>query len=72
MMAKPRYWQVAYPLAVTALCVAPHEMFLRHWNMCFENGINKLKVGCSFNLVVDVITHFNLRRSHIAPPFSTG
>ncbi|KAF8136926.1 cell morphogenesis N-terminal-domain-containing protein [Boletus edulis] len=25
MMSKPRYWHVAYPLAATALCVAPHH-----------------------------------------------
>ena len=44
MMAKPRYWHVAYPLAVTALCVAPHEFFLRNWYTCFEAGLGKLKV----------------------------
>ncbi|KAI0372230.1 hypothetical protein BV20DRAFT_964348 [Pilatotrama ljubarskyi] len=43
MSAKPRYWQVAYPLAVTALCVAPHEYFLRNWSACFEAGLGKLK-----------------------------
>ncbi|KDQ60331.1 hypothetical protein JAAARDRAFT_191723 [Jaapia argillacea MUCL 33604] len=43
MMTKPRYWQVAYPLAVTSLCVAPHEYFLRNWTTCFENGLGKLK-----------------------------
>lgn len=45
MMAKPRYWHVAYPLAVTALCVAPQEYFLRNWVACFEAGLGKLKVG---------------------------
>ncbi|EIW59193.1 uncharacterized protein TRAVEDRAFT_71351 [Trametes versicolor FP-101664 SS1] len=43
MTTKPRYWQVAYPLAVTALCVAPHEYFLRNWSACFEAGLGKLK-----------------------------
>ncbi|KAG9311702.1 cell morphogenesis N-terminal-domain-containing protein [Chiua virens] len=43
MMSKPRYWHVAYPLAVTALCVAPHQFFLKHWMACFEYGISKLK-----------------------------
>ncbi|KAI8986099.1 cell morphogenesis N-terminal-domain-containing protein [Trametes punicea] len=43
MSAKPRYWHVAYPLAVTALCVAPHEYFLRNWWACFEAGLGKLK-----------------------------
>lgn len=42
MTTKPRYWQVAYPLAVTALCVAPHEYFLRNWSACFEAGLGKL------------------------------
>ncbi len=44
-MMKPRYWQVAYPLAVTALCVAPNEYFLRNWSACFEAGLGKLKVN---------------------------
>ncbi|KIJ14496.1 hypothetical protein PAXINDRAFT_176694 [Paxillus involutus ATCC 200175] len=43
MMSKPRYWHVAYPLAVTALCVAPHQYFLKNWIACFEYGISKLK-----------------------------
>ncbi|KAH7909870.1 cell morphogenesis N-terminal-domain-containing protein, partial [Hygrophoropsis aurantiaca] len=43
MMSKPRYWHVAYPLAVTSLCVAPHQYFLRHWMGCFEHGLSKLK-----------------------------
>lgn len=45
MMSKPRYWHVAYPLAVTALCVAPHQFFLKNWMGCFEYGISKLKVS---------------------------
>ncbi|KAH7922710.1 hypothetical protein BV22DRAFT_1197227 [Leucogyrophana mollusca] len=43
MMSKPRYWHVAYPLAVTSLCVAPHQYFLRNWVGCFEHGMSKLK-----------------------------
>ncbi|PCH44901.1 hypothetical protein WOLCODRAFT_165480 [Wolfiporia cocos MD-104 SS10] len=43
MMAKPRYWHVAYPLAVTSLCVAPQEYFLKHWSTCFEAGLSKMK-----------------------------
>ncbi|KAH9891700.1 cell morphogenesis N-terminal-domain-containing protein [Cubamyces lactineus] len=43
MAAKPRYWHVAYPLAITALCVAPHEYFLRHWLPAFEAGLGRLK-----------------------------
>ncbi|KIJ63137.1 hypothetical protein HYDPIDRAFT_113710 [Hydnomerulius pinastri MD-312] len=43
MMSKPRYWHVAYPLAVAALCVAPHQYFLKNWTACFEYGISKLK-----------------------------
>ncbi|TFK86780.1 hypothetical protein K466DRAFT_663499 [Polyporus arcularius HHB13444] len=43
MATKPRYWHVAYPLAVTALCVAPNEYFLRNWTACFEAGLGKLK-----------------------------
>ncbi|EED84948.1 predicted protein [Postia placenta Mad-698-R] len=43
MMAKPRYWHVAYPLAVTSLCVAPQEIFLRNWTLIFDAGLGKLK-----------------------------
>ncbi|KAF8962300.1 cell morphogenesis N-terminal-domain-containing protein [Flammula alnicola] len=38
-----RYWQVAFPLAITALCVAPQAYFLKHWQPFFENSISKLK-----------------------------
>ncbi|PPQ93567.1 hypothetical protein CVT25_005559 [Psilocybe cyanescens] len=43
MMSKPRYWQVAYPLAVTSLCVAPQVYFLKHWQAFFEASVSKLK-----------------------------
>ncbi|KAF8156931.1 cell morphogenesis N-terminal-domain-containing protein [Crassisporium funariophilum] len=43
MMGKPRYWQVAFPLAITSLCVAPQSYFLKHWQSCFESVISKLK-----------------------------
>ncbi|KAG1858767.1 cell morphogenesis N-terminal-domain-containing protein [Suillus subalutaceus] len=43
MMSKPRYWHIAYPLAVTSLCVAPHQYFLRNWTACFEYGLSKMK-----------------------------
>ena len=47
MMAKPRYWRVAFPLTITSLCVAPQVFFLKHWVSCFEISITKLKV-CYF------------------------
>ena len=56
MMAKPRYWHVAYPLAVTALCVAPQEFFLRNWVACFEAGLGKLKVSLS-SMPTKMISH---------------
>ncbi|KAF5351214.1 hypothetical protein D9756_008427 [Leucocoprinus leucothites] len=43
MMAKPRYWQAAFPLTITSLCVAPQAFFLKHWVSCFEASIAKLK-----------------------------
>ncbi|TCD68750.1 Cell morphoproteinsis protein PAG1 [Steccherinum ochraceum] len=43
MMSKPRYWQVAYPLVVSSLCVAPQDYFAKNWQPCFEVGINKMK-----------------------------
>lgn len=44
MMSKPRYWQVAYPLVITSLCVAPQDFFLKNWVLCFEASLPKLKV----------------------------
>jgi hypothetical protein len=44
MMSKPRYWHVAFPLAMTSLCMAPQQYFLKHWPSCFESSITKLKV----------------------------
>ncbi|KAJ3514095.1 hypothetical protein NLJ89_g2574 [Agrocybe chaxingu] len=43
MMSKPRYWQAAFPLAITSLCVAPQTYFLKHWHAFFESSISKLK-----------------------------
>lgn len=45
MMTKPRYAQIAYPLAITSLCVAPQEYFWKHWMAFFDISVNKLKVG---------------------------
>ncbi|KAG9015079.1 Cell morphogenesis protein PAG1 [Tulasnella sp. 427] len=42
-MTKPRYWSVSYPLAVTLLCVAPHDYFLRNWVSCIEASVGKVK-----------------------------
>ncbi|KAG5637178.1 hypothetical protein H0H81_005477 [Sphagnurus paluster] len=43
MMAKPRYWSVAFPLAITSMCVAPQNYFLKNWVACFEAACSKLK-----------------------------
>ncbi|KAF5383133.1 hypothetical protein D9615_005030 [Tricholomella constricta] len=43
MMSKPRYWPVAFPLAITSMCVAPQSYFLKHWVSCFEAACSKLK-----------------------------
>lgn len=43
-MAKPRYWQVAFPLAITTLCVGPQSYFIKHWQGCFDSMTPKLKV----------------------------
>lgn len=44
MAAKPRYWNVAFPLMITSLCVAPQDFFRKHWVACFESVVPKLKV----------------------------
>ncbi|KAJ7046983.1 cell morphogenesis N-terminal-domain-containing protein [Mycena alexandri] len=43
MMSKPRYWHVAFPLVITALCVAPQTYFLKNWVSCFEAALSKVK-----------------------------
>ncbi|KAJ7599265.1 cell morphogenesis N-terminal-domain-containing protein [Mycena floridula] len=43
MMAKPRYWSVAFPLVITSLCVSPDSLFRKHWVSCFEASLAKLK-----------------------------
>ena len=42
MMAKPRYWSVAFPLVITSLCVAPEVFFKKHWVAVWDLVINKL------------------------------
>ncbi|KAK0496297.1 cell morphogenesis N-terminal-domain-containing protein [Armillaria luteobubalina] len=44
MMSKPRYWNVAFPLVITSLCVAPESYFKKHWISCFESSLSKLKL----------------------------
>lgn len=43
LMAKPRYWHAAFPLAITSLCVAPQAFFLKNWISCLEASLSKLK-----------------------------
>ncbi|CAO1619226.1 unnamed protein product [Parajaminaea phylloscopi] len=49
MSAKPRYWAVAYPLYVAALCAAPEEQFLQGiagnwgWTACLEAALPRMK-----------------------------
>jgi hypothetical protein len=50
-MAKPRYWQSAFPLAIISLCVAPQAFFLKNWMSCLEASISKLKVVSAFLMV---------------------
>ncbi|KAG6853412.1 hypothetical protein C0991_004643 [Blastosporella zonata] len=51
MMSKPRYWPVAFPLAITSMCVAPQGYFLKNWVACFEAACSKLKVQHLFSLI---------------------
>ena len=67
MMSKPRYWQVAYPLVITSLCVAPQDFFLKNWIPCFEGGIPKLKVCIHTKSSIRI---YNLT-SNVGEAFST-
>ncbi|PWN94109.1 hypothetical protein FA10DRAFT_226487 [Acaromyces ingoldii] len=68
MVAKPRYWAVAYPLYVAVLCVSPEDRFLHapsssssssssgaqwSWSACIEAGIPKLKDRASRSIVLN-------------------
>lgn len=46
MLAKPRYFGVAYPLAISALCVAPQDFFAKNWMACIDLSVAKMKVAC--------------------------
>ncbi|ANB14404.1 Tao3p [Sugiyamaella lignohabitans] len=43
MIAKPKYWAVAFQLATVILSVAPQELFARHWLTLFESHASKIK-----------------------------
>jgi hypothetical protein len=45
MAINPRYWQAAFPLVITSLCVGPHDFFLENWMVCVGAIIPKLKVN---------------------------
>jgi hypothetical protein len=47
MLTKPRYFGVAYPLAISALCVAPQDFFAKNWMSCVELSVTKMKVSLS-------------------------
>jgi hypothetical protein len=63
MMSKPRYWHAAYPLAITSLCVAPHQFFLRNWTACFEAGLSKIKAGSPFLNFKAFINRYDLGKA---------
>ncbi|KAF8324255.1 cell morphogenesis N-terminal-domain-containing protein [Cantharellus anzutake] len=42
MTTNPKYWSTAFPLAVTALCVAPQDFFRKHWSALCDITITKL------------------------------
>ncbi|EEB99561.1 hypothetical protein MPER_00741 [Moniliophthora perniciosa FA553] len=67
MATKPRYWNVAFPLLITSLCVAPENYFRKYWLGCFENAVSKLKVGDPFNLVYLRINVTQQEKSHRVP-----
>ncbi|KIY63168.1 hypothetical protein CYLTODRAFT_494122 [Cylindrobasidium torrendii FP15055 ss-10] len=59
MMAKPRYWSVAFPLVITSLCVSPETYFRKHWLACFDLVVSKIKEkshrASSMNAVVRLV-----------------
>ncbi|CAE6486332.1 unnamed protein product [Rhizoctonia solani] len=43
MITKPRYFSVAYPLVISALCVAPQDFFAKNWMSCIDLSVVKMK-----------------------------
>jgi hypothetical protein len=44
MLAKPRYWLVAFPLVIVALGASPRDVFLQHWQANLDSIAVRLKV----------------------------
>lgn len=44
MMTKPRYFSIAYPLAITSVCVSAQDYFVRNWTALCDLSLSKLKV----------------------------
>ena len=59
MNKKVRNLHVAFPLAITSLCVAPQSYFLKHWQSFFEASVPKLKVR--FTCFISVSISFSLQ-----------
>jgi hypothetical protein len=43
LLQRPKAWHSAFSLATTLLCVAPQEIFSKHWMNLFESNASKLK-----------------------------
>lgn len=72
MLNKPRYWPTAYSLAVTSLCVAPHDYFLRNWVGLCDITLSKLKVYLHCYIPwYDIKLNNDLRKKPPAPSYST-
>ncbi|KAK9457532.1 cell morphogenesis N-terminal-domain-containing protein [Dipodascopsis uninucleata] len=56
MLSKQRYWQYAYPLACTLLCVAPVDYFTENWVSLLDMGFAKLKDKSCRVIVINCIT----------------
>jgi hypothetical protein len=71
MATKPRYWNIAYPLSVVSLCVAPRDYFQRHWYASVEASLGKLKV--SVPLVPNIsVTHLQSKDKPSRIPVLNG
>lgn len=43
LLARPKYWTYAFPLACTVLCVSPSEAFAKNWLNLFDGFLHKYK-----------------------------
>jgi hypothetical protein len=56
LLAKPRYWQSAYPLSALLLCLSPKEYFITNWSPSVSTLTPRLKDRVSRVLALQAVS----------------